>query len=321
MKNYIISLCNPRLIQLSGWVLISLACLLNIWLIEFLFVPDKLLEWPSTFYVYLLQFFLCLTGLTLVLIYANISAFKRYFDQTELKDLALTIFLFLVIIDILLLACFGLTVNHPGDNDLGLLFRLFHIDWEKNIPSTYSALQLLSAGFIALYCQQLEAHRQGLYRPGKYVWLGVSIVLFYMSIDEYFSLHEEMGTFIEKIKLLPTSVNYRLEGYGFTWTLVGGFFVLLIGVPCAFLFFRIFSWCRYLLYLLLLSGIMFVLGAIAMENFQVYIQDHGVNIERTYIMMLEEFFEMFAVSLAIFVFLRYAGELNTWDKTLGTETH
>lgn len=300
---------NSRLLLLVGWALIFLSMLLNVWVIEFLFVPDHILEWPNTFYLYLAQILVGITGVISLIVHTNYDIIEKYFYQTELKELALHAFLVLLFIDILLQILFLLTVNHPGDSDLGLLYKLFHLDWEKNIPSTYSALQLILAGLIALYCMKMEGNRQDSLLQGKYVWLCVAIVLFYLGADEYFSFHEDAEMLLVKLNVISEDYDSTLGGYGYAWTIVGGLCVIGIAIPFTILFFRMFSNYRYLLYILLLSGGVFVLGAIGMENFQVYVEAHGVDIEKRYILMLEEFFEMLGVSIAIFVFIRYCGEI------------
>ncbi len=103
--------------------------------------------------------------------------------------------------------------------------------------------------------------------------------------------------------------NNELGGFGYAWTIVMGVVVVSVGIPFLYYFLKIFTAYRYLLYVLILAGVVFVLGAIGMENFQVYIKSYGVGVNRFYILMLEEFFEMVGVSLAIFVFIRFYGEL------------
>ena len=305
--------------KLLGWALIVAAFFLNVRVVEVFFVPDSVLEWPNTFYVVLFQIVLGITGVIFLAIHTKHSAIKSYFSQTETKTLALHAFFFLLSINILLQVLFILTVNHPGDSDLGLLHRLFHLSREKNVPSTYSALQLILAGIAALYCMKMESKRKDSLKQLKYVWLCVAIVLFYMGVDEYFSFHEDAELLLVKINLISSDYDNELGGFGYAWTIVGGFFVVVIGVPFLFFFAMIFSNYRYLLYLLVLSGGIFVLGAIGMENFQVYIKAHSVSLDSKHILMLEEFFEMLGVSLAIFVFVRFYGEIQL-SRGIGIQT-
>jgi len=306
---------NSRPVLLLGRALIFLALILNVWAIEFLFVPDQMLESPNTFYVYLSQIFLGISGIICLIVHARYDALERYFYQTDLRDFALHACLFLVFINILLQFLFLSTVNHPGYSDLGLLYKLFHklfhLSIEKNIPSTYSALQLILAGLIALYCMKVERKNLDSLLQGKYVWFCVAIVLFYLGVDEYFSFHEDAELLLVNLNWISADYDKQLGGFGYAWTIVGGFFAVCVGVPFSFIFFRIFSKYRYLLYLLLLSGGIYVLGAIGMENLQVYVDVHSVKIEKKYLLMLEEFFEMLGVSITIFVFIRYCGEIKS----------
>ena len=242
--------------------------LLNIWVVEFLFVPDAELEWPNTFYVYLFQILVGIIGVICLIIQATHDAIQRYFFQTEIKKLALHAFLFLFSIDILLQILFLVTVNHPGDSDLGFLYWLFHLNIEKNVPSTYSALQLILSGVAALYCMKMAGRCHDSLKQLKYTWLCVAIVLFFLGADEYFSFHEDAEFLLVKLNLISSGYDNELGGFGYAWTLVGGFFFVVIGFSFSIFFFKIFSNYRYLLSLLFLSGGIFVLGAIGMEKFR-----------------------------------------------------
>ena len=310
MKSTATKIHYSHFVLLLGWVLIFFALILNIWAIEFFFVPDKTLEWPNTFYVFIFQILLGITGIIFLTVHANHNNLERYFYHTGLKKLALHTFLLLLFIDISLQVIFFLTLNH---GELGLLHGLFHLNWEKNIPSTYSALQFLLAGLIALYCMKSTGSNQNQLQQGRYVWLFVAMLLFYLGVDEYFSFHEDAEVLLVKLNWIAADYDNELGGFGYAWTIVGGLFVVGIGIPLSFLFFKIFSRYHYLIYLLLLSGGVFVLGAIGMENFQVYIKAHSLNINGQYILMLEEFFEMLGVSIAIFVFICYIGEIKSQE--------
>ena len=198
-----------------------------------------------------------------------------------------------------------------------MLHKLFHLNIEKNVPSTYSAFQLVLASLASILCFKIKGNVGDPLTHFKYAWLGAALILFYMGLDEYFSFHEDAGTVLGKSNLIPSDFLMEFKQYGYAWTIVGVGLIVTLGLPLLFLFYRIFFGHRYLYYLLILSGGVFVLGAIGMENLQVYLFTHEVHMDRRYILMLEELFEMTGVSLAIFVFLRFYNEQEPNQRVLG----
>jgi hypothetical protein len=297
-----------KLLVPMGWIFISVAVIVNIRTVELLFVTDQELEWPNTFYIYSAQMLSFAAGIFLLITYAYRHRIHAYLHDTPLKTLSVHFFFLLVLVDVLLQVFFALTVSHPGDGDLGLFYRLFHLDWEKNVPSTYSAIKLIIAGYAAGCCMQADKKSSIGKMPIRYIWLIVATLLILMGIDEYFSFHEDAELILVKLKIISPDYDNTLGGYGYAWTIVGMSFAVIIGLPAIFLFLKIFSKYKYLFYLLLISGFVFLWGAVGMENLQVYLRFFHPDLTATGVLMLEEFFEMMGVSLAIFVFVRYIGE-------------
>ncbi len=258
------------LIKWAGLALVFSAIFLNVWVVELLFVPDSVVEWPNTFYLYIFQIFLILSGIFFLLVFKNRNAVEAYFLETDKTKIALHAFFLLLFLDLMLQLAFMILYGKRAD--LGLLYRLFHLDREYNVPSTFSALQLMLAGVAAIYCMKIEDKRDEPVKFFKYVWLSVAMVLFLMGIDEYFSFHEDAELLLVNLNLMSSDYDNELGGFGYAWTIVMGVVVVSVGIPFLYYFLKIFTAYRYLLYVLILAGVVFVLGAIGMENIKVYIK-------------------------------------------------
>jgi hypothetical protein len=128
-----------------------------------------------------------------------------------------------------------------------------------------------------------------------------------MGIDEYLAYHEGFGQLLYDWGIIAYGKN-TIGGYAWPWTVYGATFALVVGIPAAVFTNRIFSRHRCLFYLLLIAGFIFVSGAIGFENIRVYLISYREGYGSNITMILEELCEMMAVSLVVFVFLRYRGE-------------
>lgn len=232
------------------------------------------------------------------------SLMNRYTQEIPLKTRAVHLFLLLIFIDVLLAVLYMLTVDYPN----GQVTRLFHVDIEKNIPSTYSTLQLILAGIMVFLCIPVDninpLSKRFTYRD---LWLIIGSVLVLMGIDEYISYHEGAGMLLYQLEIIAPDSD-SIGGYAWPWTVYGAIFAVVVGVPLALYTYRAFSRYRYLFYLLFLSGVLFVAGAIGLEDFGVYLDTFHASEGANTTMMLEELFEMVAISMVVFIFMRYRGE-------------
>lgn len=222
---------------------------------------------------------------------------------------ALNLFIILIAVALILQVGFVLTVIYQPEG----LTQLFNLDHENNIPNIYSTILLLAAGYVALTCIHAERKYVGAF-PVKYIWALVAFVMWAMAFDEYYSFHERAGELLVLIKILAPDQDAMLGGYGWSWTLVGLPLALAIGVPAIIAFYRIFEENRYLFYLLVAAGSMFVFGAVFMENLQVFLASRYTGFVTTAALMFEELLEMLGVSLAIFVIMRYR-----WEQLYGDD--
>jgi hypothetical protein len=284
-----------------GVLCLLLAIIGNIYVLEAFAVSDHHIEWPNTLHVYLTQAVLAGLGIFLVWLYLARIRVITYFKQTNLQTLAIHLFVLLIIVELILVAIFLITVNYPGYSDLGLLYALFNLDVEKNIPTTFSALLILAAAGAAFSCIRVDRHFYIGRLSVSYAWIAVSLTLLFMSIDEWFSLHEDAGLIVIRLGLVSP------DFYGYAWTIVGGLVATVVGLAGIATFVKVFAKYPGLFRLLIVSGVLFLGGAIGMEDFQVYLRNNGVKPFSKVVLVLEELMEMVGMSVALFVFIRYHG--------------
>lgn len=208
----------------------------------------------------------------------------------------------MLLIDALMILLYWIGLQNEND----AVTRLFHVDIEKNVPSTYAAVKLFLAGFAAFFCIPVDSERRFNRMTYRDVWLITGTVLILMSFDEFFSFHEKIDIWFYRLKIITDEVP--LGGYAWPWTILGAVFALVVGGFVAWLLYRVFAGRRWLFWLLALSGAVFVFAAIGVENYDYYSFVHRESAGTNFIMGLEELLEMVAVSLVTFVFLRYRGE-------------
>ena len=152
-----------------------------------------------------------------------------------------------------------------------LLLQLFDLDEENNIPTWFSSYLLLNnACLLYLYAENDRT-------PSKVYWKTLAAGFLLLSVDEVAGLHETVHTLIE--------VN---------WAIPAAIIVLIVGI--AFLPF-LFSLRRKLAVLLILSGILYVSGAIVVELLSADM-DSDSNIYALSV-AVEEGLEMLGVLLCI----------------------
>ncbi|WP_339923145.1 hypothetical protein [uncultured Cyclobacterium sp.] len=197
---------------------------------------------------------------------------------------------FLVAIFLLLLLNFlsiFLAINHDGSNTLeSFIIRLFDFNQEANIPSFFSSLQFLTASILLLVIT-IYKKTSG----KKYIgWLGMTLLFFLLMVDEAVSIHEFLlGFLVEKYN--SSTLFYYVSLFAFGLVLLG---IVLIYIP----FFNHLN--RKLLFSMLLSAGVFLLGAIVFETIGNNTLDtDGLSFGYRLIYTIEETLEM--LGLAIFI--------------------
>jgi len=177
-------------------------------------------------------------------------------------------------------------------------FKKFNFDKEKNVPSIFSFILLLSSSAMLLYISFKELH----FYVSKLFWRSLSFVFLFLSFDELLRIHEKVGTFTSRY----------IEGKGvfnYEWLIPYG--VLLIFL--AFIYIKSLFKLPFKVRLqLIFSGVLFLAGAVGIEMITgVVIQNNTLmpsfNLKNSPIIFLlytiEETLEMLGVSYFIYTLL------------------
>ncbi|QED37437.1 hypothetical protein FK178_06750 [Antarcticibacterium arcticum] len=188
-------------------------------------------------------------------------------------------------------------INDLGQNDA--FFKMTNFNTEKNIPSVFSSL----LHFLASICLGFVALSKLTVKKFVIFWWTMSFIFLFLGLDELLRIHENISG--------HTGVNEQDSGpFLYTWILyyMGG--LLLLGI---FFFKPLFQLPRKTLLSFIFAGILFVLGAVVLENVAgKYIWSNGIQpdvvqiIPEIFIMYsIEEFLEMFGVSFFIYSILKF----------------
>ncbi|MBU3822775.1 hypothetical protein KO566_11945 [Flavobacteriaceae bacterium XHP0103] len=182
--------------------------------------------------------------------------------------------------------------NYDYQNYINYLSYLFDFNDEKNIPTMFSSFILF---FSAMLLGLLGIKDKNVkYSP----WFGLAAIFTFLSIDEMIGLHEHLVSVVKMV--IPTSGIFY-----YAWIIPYGIaLIILFAVYYRFLF----KLPRKILYLFILSGIIFVFGAIVIESFEGWEDElHGQRTLRYCLMYtFEETLEMLGVSLFIYSILSYS---------------
>jgi hypothetical protein len=199
----------------------------------------------------------------------------------------------IVVIGLLFLANLaGIVSTYVFDHgSLFGLVGLFRLNSEKNIPTLYSSLQLITASGL-LYCiaRKLKSLNRN-YWP----WFILATIFVFLAIDETAEIHER----------LPVLFIDRSQQSGllnFPWVVSYGTAALLIGI--AYLRF-LFQLPRHIASLFVASGTVYVVGAIGLEMLGGrHSEIHGQqNLAYALFYSCEELLEMLGIALFIYALL------------------
>ena len=173
------------------------------------------------------------------------------------------------------------------------LLEIFNLNEEKNIPALYSSLMLLFCGVILYFISLNKKNPQDRYYRH---WLWLSIIFFYLSLDEAISIHENF-----KVRFLLDKDNIL---YHDSWVIV---FSILVAI-------FIFSYRRFLKHLpwatrkmFIISGCIYIFGCMGMEVVGSFTQEfYGkASMVHATATTIEEFLEMIGIVIFINTLLSY----------------
>ncbi len=173
------------------------------------------------------------------------------------------------------------------------LLDIFNLNEEQNIPTWYSSTILLFCGVFLYIISSFKKDCQDKYYRH---WLWLSIIFFYLSLDEAVSIHEELKIrfFLEKDHIL----------YDDSWIIT---FSILVPI-------FIFSYRKFILNLpsktkkqFIIAGFIYLLGTMGMEIVGSFSQEfYGkASIVHGTVTTIEEFLEMIGIVIFINTLMSY----------------
>lgn len=209
---------------------------------------------------------------------------------------SIAIRLFAIVIVLTTLSVAALVLRHiSGGDHFRTLVRLFHVSAEANVPTWFSSMMLFSAAVLVSDIARNES-RQGERRFLKHWWF-LAILFLYVSLDEVAQIHE----------MASAPLRHRLGTGGFlyhAWVVPALIFVVALLVTYLPFLARLPLRTSMLL---VLSGMVYVTGALGMELVGGYIVDHhpGEGVLRYVVTTLEESLEMCGIVLLIHALLTH----------------
>lgn len=176
-----------------------------------------------------------------------------------------------------------------------LVVHYFSSNGESNIPAFFSSVLLLVAsGLLFLLNRQLRVQA-----PDQYTrhWFILGCIFLFMAIDESTQIHERVADFVRP--RLATDLSGMLH-----WAWVVPYGVLTLAVGAYFLGF-VLRLPRYTRNLIILSGALFVVGALGLEFIEGYLyKRYGLyHLYNRILYCIEELLEMSGVALFIYTLL------------------
>lgn len=167
-------------------------------------------------------------------------------------------------------------------------FRIISLNEEQNLPTFFSVMNLL---FVCILLLGISFSLKGK-RYFKH-WVGLSMIFFYLSLDEFVGIHERVGLRISN--LIGSDIG------GYLW--VVPFSILLIIFAIIYLPFLLSLPVKYR-NLFFLSGFIYVMGGLGLEIWGAklhFAESAYYSVE----FILEESMEMLGVILFVYSLLLY----------------
>ncbi|MDJ1505969.1 hypothetical protein [Xanthocytophaga agilis] len=202
---------------------------------------------------------------------------------------------FLVFVALVLaMVSFGMQFRKYEIDINSKVYQKFDLDGERNIPSFFSMLLLMTTAVILYMISSIKRKFQLTFRNH---WLGLSLIFLFLSMDELISLHEILIDVVRYIAGSSTGIFFL------GWVIPMGFIVICIG----------FTYLKFLIRLPLRTRLFFIVsacvylsGTIGMETVgSYYYQVHAEGIGMQLCMTIEESLEMIGIILFIYTLLEY----------------
>lgn len=201
---------------------------------------------------------------------------------------------------LVLVSLAGQVFRHTtGHDTVWGLIPLFYVDSEDNIPSYFSAAQLLIAALLLGAIAFIKHRTRAPYR-GR--WMMLAFTFLYLSIDEAEGLHELM---IEPMQQLLGSWATGFLYYA--WVVPGAAVAAVLGLAYLKLLWEFPGRLRRLV---VIGAVLFTGGSIGMELVGGWWFDrYGETLLYSVIVSVEEGAEMAGITVFIYGLLAYLGEI------------
>ncbi len=174
--------------------------------------------------------------------------------------------------------------------DGSYIFKLFDFGLEVNIPTFFEGFLFILLAISAWFCGVSDKYK-GLAKKEWLPWMLLSILLFFISLDEFTQIHEQLTD--------PTRELFGVGGFlYFAWIIPYAVTLLLL----AFYFVPfILKLSRKTKLLIFIGTCIFVFGAIGLEMVGAVLYEAGASnhISYTIVSSLEEFFEVIGALIAL----------------------
>jgi len=202
-------------------------------------------------------------------------------------------------ISFVILHIIGQAVQLSGILQSSGVIDLFNLEKEFNLPTLWSSILLLIACTL-LYATALLARKQN--HEFIFHWRLLSFIFLMLALDETIGFHEKIGGNIGNL--------FQTSGiFYYSWLIPALIFVIIL----TFFYLRfLFSLPSDIRNLFIISGSIFIGGAVGLEMIESYMAEAGEYMSPLYnvCVVLEEFMEMLGVTIFIYSLIKYIGLLN-----------
>ena len=222
--------------------------------------------------------------------------------QISITSKKIARFFFSIILILLFGSLFGILLKYYWNINsavFAIIYRFFDFNSEANIPTFFSSALLLFASLILFFIKTAVANKN------KY-WYFLSALFLFLCVDEAAQIHENFDKLKSRIPVLTESILSHV------WVLPYIILVVLLGVFLKNFLFSLPSKTRNLM---ILSGIVYVCGAIGLEIIegQLYVSsNHGSStLVLDLLYCIEEVCEMSGTTIFIYALLDYIAPKNS----------
>ena len=181
----------------------------------------------------------------------------------------------------------------PGHGRYDELIRIFNLNNESNVPTLFSSINLAISACL-LFCIGMMHRRTG---TAWKAWVGLSLVMMFLSIDETASIHEKFRGPSQAVLGSPADLYY-------VWILPYLLAAAILFLAYLKFFMRLPVRTRFLFFL---SGGIFILGAAGLEVHGNLEQVRQLNtLSYRFGVLMEEILEMLGVVCFIYALTDYA---------------